>query len=50
VLALVWPPLYNRIEPRLFGVPFFYAWQTLWIALTAVLTGVAGRLLRNPPA
>ncbi len=32
--ALVWPgyPLFgNRIEPRLFGLPFSLMWNVLWI-------------------
>ena len=34
--AWVWVPFYNRIEPTLFGIPFFYWWQTLWILLAAL--------------
>jgi hypothetical protein len=26
-------PLYNRKLPELFGIPFFYWFQTVWIAL-----------------
>jgi hypothetical protein len=26
-------PLYNRLEPQLFGIPFFYWFQTVWLAL-----------------
>jgi hypothetical protein len=26
-------PLYNRELPELFGVPFFYWFQTVWIAV-----------------
>jgi hypothetical protein len=33
--AWVWVPFYNRIEPSLFGIPFFYWWQILGIFLTA---------------
>ena len=33
-------PLYNFDEPRVFGIPFFYAWQLLWIWLGAGLTWV----------
>jgi len=28
-------PFYNRIEPSLFGIPFFYWWQVFGIFLTA---------------
>ncbi len=37
-LLLLWVPSYNRIEPALFGVPFFYWYQMAWVALTALLT------------
>jgi hypothetical protein len=30
-LAHVWVPSYNRIDPELFGIPFFYWWQMAWI-------------------
>lgn len=30
-IALLWVPFYNRIEPTLFGIPFFYWFQMAWI-------------------
>ena len=33
--CLLWVPLYNRIAPTLFGIPFFYWWQIFGIFLTA---------------
>lgn len=38
--AALWVPLYNFDEPRLFGIPFFYAWQLIWIWLGAGLTWI----------
>lgn len=35
-LGLCWVPLYNRIEPSLFGIPFFYWYQMLWTVLGAL--------------
>ena len=35
--ALIWVPSYNRIEPELAGVPFFYWYQLAWIIIGAVL-------------
>ena len=32
-IALLWVPFYNRIEPTVLGIPFFYWWQMLWIPL-----------------
>lgn len=33
-------PLYNFEEPRLFGIPFFYSWQIIWIWLGAAITWI----------
>ena len=35
--AFLWVPFYNRIEPQLFGIPFFYWWQIFGIVLTVAL-------------
>ena len=43
VVAL-WVPFYNRIEPTLFGIPFFYWFQTAWILAAAAATAVAYRM------
>ena len=37
-LVLLWVPSYNRIEPSLAGIPFFYWYQMAWVVLTAGLT------------
>ncbi|MEI9885620.1 MAG: DUF3311 domain-containing protein [Rhizomicrobium sp.] len=36
-LAMLWVPSYNRIEPMLAGIPFFYWYQMLWIVLGAAV-------------
>jgi hypothetical protein len=36
-IALLWVGLYNRVEPALFGIPFFYWYQLVWIPLGALL-------------
>jgi hypothetical protein len=36
----LWPPLFNRVEPSLGGIPFFYWYQLLWVIVSAVLTGI----------
>ncbi len=35
--ALIWVPSYNRIEPELAGIPFFYWYQLAWIIISAGL-------------
>jgi hypothetical protein len=39
-LGLLWPALYARAEPQLFGFPFFYWYQFAWVILSAALTGI----------
>ena len=39
----IWVPLYNRIEPSLFGIPFFYWFQFVWIVVAAAVTALAYR-------
>jgi hypothetical protein len=40
LLAVVWPPFYNKIEPTFAGIPFFYWYQLLWVIIGAVLTAI----------
>jgi hypothetical protein len=35
-VVAVWAPLFNRVEPQLFGVPFFYWFQLVLIPLSAL--------------
>jgi hypothetical protein len=39
-LMIIWPPLYNSVEPPLIGIPFFYWYQLLVVLIGAVLTAV----------
>jgi hypothetical protein len=39
-VAMLWPPFYNRVEPTLIGVPFFYWYQLLWVVIGAILTAI----------
>ncbi|MFZ2019936.1 MAG: DUF3311 domain-containing protein [Methyloceanibacter sp.] len=34
---VMWVPFYNRTEPSLGGVPFFYWYQLAWVLLGAAL-------------
>ncbi len=39
-IAMLWVSSYNRIEPSLFGFPFYYWYQLLWVLLGAAIAGV----------
>jgi hypothetical protein len=42
-IGLLWVPFYDRIEPTLFGFPFFYWYQLLWVPITALLIWIVYR-------
>jgi hypothetical protein len=44
--GLLYPPLYARHDPELFGFPFFYWYQLAWVPVTALLTVVVYRKAR----
>jgi hypothetical protein len=39
----IWVPLFNRVEPALYGIPFFYWFQFIWIVVAAIVTALAYR-------
>ena len=42
-VGLLWVPFYNFQEPALFGFPFFYWYQLLWVPITVLLIWVVYR-------
>jgi hypothetical protein len=50
VIAIVMPllvPMYARAKPALWGLPFFYWYQLLWVFIAAGLLGVAYVIMRK---
>jgi hypothetical protein len=47
LLLLVFPGMYARSTPELFGFPFFYWYQFAVVIATALLTGAVYLLTRN---
>ncbi|MBB3971706.1 DUF3311 domain-containing protein [Hansschlegelia beijingensis] len=46
-VGLLYPAFYNHLEPRLWGFPFFYWYQLAFVPITALLTYVAYRSVRD---
>jgi Protein of unknown function (DUF3311) len=46
VLAPLFTPFYNRIEPRLYGIPFFYWGQLACVLLAIVITALVYQLTK----
>jgi len=43
-LGLLYPPIYARVEPTLWGIPFFIWYQFLWVFITVGITALVYRL------
>jgi hypothetical protein len=43
-------PFYNRVEPSLAGIPFFYWYQFSWVPLAAGLTAFVHVVTDRPDA
>ncbi|HTI17516.1 MAG TPA: DUF3311 domain-containing protein [Trinickia sp.] len=39
-IAMIWVPSYNRVDPQLWGFPFFYWYQLLWVLIGAAITAL----------
>jgi hypothetical protein len=36
-IGLLWVPFYNSVDPELWGFPFFYWYQFVWVFITSFL-------------
>jgi Protein of unknown function (DUF3311) len=36
-IGLLWLPFYNKADPQLWGFPFFYWYQFIWVFVTSIL-------------
>ncbi len=44
--ALLYPPLYAHANPHLWGIPFFYWYQAVWLVLTTGICVIVYRRVR----
>ena len=47
LLATLFPPLYNKMDPHLFDIPFFYWYQLMAIVLSVIVTLLVFRKTRS---
>jgi hypothetical protein len=47
IVLPLWVPSYARDTPRLWGFPFFYWYQLIWVFIAALLVGSAFLLVRR---
>ena len=46
-IALLWVAFDAKVTPKVFGFPFFYWYQFLWVPLTALITIIVYRATRS---
>jgi Protein of unknown function (DUF3311) len=46
-IGTLFPQIYNHPDPPLFGLPFFYWYQLLWVILTSLLLGIVVYMTRE---
>jgi Na+/melibiose symporter-like transporter len=39
-VTTLWLPFYAHYNPTLWGLPFFYWYQFLWVVITVIITAV----------
>jgi membrane protein implicated in regulation of membrane protease activity len=39
-IGVLWVPFFNRIQPQLWGIPFFFWYQFLWVLISAIVTAL----------
>ncbi|SAK70792.1 hypothetical protein AWB82_04268 [Caballeronia glebae] len=49
-IGVVWVPFYNKIEPVLWGFPYFYWYQLLWVLISAVITAIVYKKTKALPS
>ena len=37
-IGVLWVPFFNKIQPVLWGIPFFFWYQFLWVVISAIVT------------
>jgi uncharacterized protein DUF3311 len=47
LLGVLVPSIYNKADPTLGGIPFFYWYQMLWIPISVVVTLLVYRMTRG---
>lgn len=49
-LLMLITPFINHVEPRLFGLPFFYWFQIVWVLVGVACAWLVYRMTRDEPS
>jgi hypothetical protein len=48
IALVIYPPMYNRSDPEIGGMPFFYWYQLAVVPVSVLCTWIAYRQTRDP--
>jgi len=46
-IALLWPAFYSRAEPAVWGIPYFYFYQFVWLIIGVILTALVYKVTQR---
>ncbi|WAH37192.1 DUF3311 domain-containing protein [Alicyclobacillus dauci] len=47
LIGTLFPSFYSSVSPELWGIPFFYWYQMLWVIISALVTSVMYLALKD---
>lgn len=47
LIGTLFPSFYSSVTPELWGIPFFYWYQMMWVILSAIITGIMYAATKN---
>lgn len=47
LIGTLFPSMYSSVDPKLWGIPFFYWYQMMWVILSAILTAIMYAALKE---
>jgi len=47
LIGTLFPSFYSSVSPELWGIPFFYWYQMLWVIISALVTAIMYIALRE---
>lgn len=47
-VGVLWVPFFNRVNPEISGIPFFFWYQFLWVIISAMVTALV-YFMATPP-
>ncbi|GMA63881.1 DUF3311 domain-containing protein [Alicyclobacillus fastidiosus] len=47
LIGTLFPAFYSSVSPQLWGIPFFYWYQMLWVIISSIVTAIMYWMLKE---